>query len=299
MGRSMSTICASVGLALALTALAGTAGICAGTIADAAQVQYDKASGSKSGTKPGEVCVNPKDGAEMVWVPAGEFIMGTSDEQIAALYKRHSDWKGLLSEEEPQRKVYLDGYWIYKYAVTAKQYRTFCHATGRKMPRAPYREGWRDRYPMAAVSWNDARAYAEWAGVALPTEAQWEKAARGTDGRSYPWGNEWDASKCDNWVNIGEIRPKPVGSYPRGASPYGCMDMAGSVLQWCSDWYDGHYDISAPSRNPLGPAVSAIGYRVVRGGHLERGSRCASRGGYLPNGDWGSYRAGGGFRLAR
>ena len=87
---------------------------------------------------------------------------------------------------------------------------------------------------MVNVDWNDANAYAEWAGAALPTEAEWEKAARGTDGRIYPWGNDWDRTKCVNAVHS----TMPVGSIPAGASPYGCQDMAGNVWQWCADWYD-------------------------------------------------------------
>jgi len=194
----------------------------------------------------GDVWVNRQDGAEMVYVPAGEFLMGSKEGEGA-------------SEEHPQHKVYLDGYWIYKTEVTVAQYRKFCQATGRQMPREP------DTHPVVNVNWDDATAYAQWAGAALPTEAQWEKAARGTDGRQYPWGNDWDAKKCYNSVGgNAPWEPKPVGSYPDGASPYGTLDMAGNALEWCADWYDSKYYQSSPLRNPTGPATGTA--RLQRGG---------------------------------
>jgi iron(II)-dependent oxidoreductase len=211
--------------------------------------------------------INPKDGAVMVYIPEGEFIMGTSDAQIDALLLQFPDWatvtyRSWLDYEKPQRRVYLDGYWIYKHEVTVTQYRKFCDETGHQMPEAPL-WGWQDNHPIVYVSWDDAVAYCQWAGVELPTEAQWEKAARGTDGRIYPWGNEWDASKCNNY-NTGPKRTTPVGSYPQGASPYGLMDMAGNVWEWCADWYDEKDYASAPGRNPQGPASGT--WRMLRGG---------------------------------
>ncbi|MGC8926285.1 MAG: formylglycine-generating enzyme family protein, partial [Calditerrivibrio sp.] len=118
----------------------------------------------------------------------------------------------------------------------------------------------RGDHPINCVDWNQANAYCQWAGKQLPTEAQWEKAARGTDGRIYPWGNDWDASKaCFN-----QSSTCAVGSYPQGASPYGVMDMAGNVWDWCADWYDENYYASSPDHNPTGPDSGQ--YRVVRGG---------------------------------
>ena len=209
----------------------------------------------------GEVWINPKDGAEMVYVPAGEFLMGSPE--------------GTGNDDEhPQRRVYLDGFWIDKTEVTVAQYRRFCQATGRQMPDAPP-WGWQDDHPVVNVTWNDAAAYAAWAGERLPTEAEWEKAARGTDGRQYPWGNGWDAGKCAN----NSSTTKAVGSYPSGASPYGALDMAGNVMEWCADWYDVSYYGTAPSRNPVGPLSG--NWMVLRGGSwpYDHASdfRCAAR----------------------
>jgi len=202
--------------------------------------------------------VNSKDGAQMVYVPAGAFTMGTGGSEIAEAYKR-------FFTNAPKHTVTLSGYWIYKNDVTVGQYKAFCQATSRAMPDAP-RWGWKDDHPMVNVTWDDASAYATWAGVALPTEAQWEKAARGTAGRAYPWGNEWYPSRCAHSnLHLGDLgSTQPVGSYPLGASPYGCLDMAGNVWQWCADWYDANYYNSAPPSNPTGPVSGQV--RALRGG---------------------------------
>ena len=197
------------------------------------------------------ILINPKDDAEMVLIPAGEFLMGSTDADKLA-----------NDAEKPQRKVYLDAYYMYKTEVTVAQYRKFCTATVRKMPDAPD-WGWQDTHPIVKVTWNDAKAYADWAGAILPTEAQWEKAARGGDGRIYPWGSTWDAAKCANWNNS-KNGTKPVGSFPTGASPYGVMDMAGNAYEWCADWYGDDYYKNAPTNNPTGPATGDS--RVIRGG---------------------------------
>jgi len=200
---------------------------------------------------PGTV-INPKDGAEIVLIPAGPFLMGSAETD-----------KSAFPLERPQRTVSLDAYYIYKNDVTVAQYRKFCEATGHPMPRQPD-FGWHDNDPIVNVNWPGARAYAQWAGAMLPTEAQWEKAARGTDGRRYPWGDEWDATKCQSSTKYGDAgHPVAVGSFPAGASPYGVLDMAGNVRQWCADWYDKDYYRAAPALNPTGPEDGTS--RVKRG----------------------------------
>ena len=157
-------------------------------------------------------------GIELVPIPAGEFLYG----------------------DDKERK-YLPGYEIMKYPVTVAQYRQFCQATGRVMPIAP-NWGWQDTHPMVNVTWDDASAFAAWTGLALSTEEQWEKAARGMDGWEYPWGNTWDAAKCQcsphGHYSADAHSTVSVGSFPAGASPYGCLDMAGNVWEWCDSWYE-------------------------------------------------------------
>jgi formylglycine-generating enzyme required for sulfatase activity len=202
-------------------------------------------------------------------------------------------------DEKPPHKVYLDGYWMGKYEVTFAQYDKYCEETGKKKPSD---EGWgRGNRPVIYVSWDDAKEYCDWLSnktglkFKLPTEAQWEKAARGADSRKYPWGNsstsgekanfadkqEWLKEK-DSWadkdIDDGYAYTAPVGSYPRGASPYGLFDMAGNVWEWCSDWYDSDYYKKSPGNNPTGPKSGT--YRVVRGGswdYYARDLRCANR----------------------
>ena len=138
------------------------------------------------------------------------------------------------------------------------------------------------------VSWYEAAAYANWLSkktgkiYCLPTEAQWEKAARGTGGREYPWGNEFDKNLC-NSEECGLNRTSPVGIFTKGESPYGCMDMAGNVLEWCSDWFEEDYYKKSPKKNPRGPGNGSL--RVLRGGCWffdARDCRTAFRGGFLP-----------------
>jgi formylglycine-generating enzyme required for sulfatase activity len=217
---------------------------------------------------------NLKDNAEMVWVPAGEFLMGSTDEDIQAVIRMHPKLKAsFFVDEKPQHTVYLDGFWIYKYEVTVAEYRAFCQATNRQMPGQPEWSG--ENFPVVNVTWYDAAAYAQWAGARLPTEAQWEKAARGTDGRRFPWGNDWDVELCNNWSDTNPAGKgfhgtcgTPVGSYPKDVSPYGAYDMAGNAWEWCADYYLKEYYTTSPMKNPTGPAD---------------GERCVLRGG-----SWGS-----------
>lgn len=191
---------------------------------------------------------------EWLDIPAGEFQMG-------------NNFGNGLRDERPVHTVYLDAFKISKYEVTFEQYDKFCEETGRSKPND---NGWgRGNRPVIYVSWDDARAFCDWLSlktgknIHLPTEAQWEKAARGTDQRKYPWGNTPPSSDIANY-NEYVRTTMPVGSYPSGASPYGAHDMAGNVWEWCSDWYDSAYYTISPSNNPTGPASGSK--RVVRGG---------------------------------
>ena len=198
-----------------------------------------------------QVTVNDKDGSEMIPIFAGEFLMGTND---------YDEEK--VEYDKPQHKVTLGAYHIGKYPVTVAQYKAFCKRTRRKMPKKPY-WGWKDNHPVVNVSWDDAAAYCEWAGGRLPTEAEWEKAARGTDGRTYPWGEDVPNSDYANYNDMaGETTS--VERYSQGASPYGVLGMAGNVWEWCSDWFDEGYYEDSPKCNPKGPSGGS--YRVFRGG---------------------------------
>jgi formylglycine-generating enzyme required for sulfatase activity len=170
-------------------------------------------------------------------------------------------------DELPVHTVYLDSYKISQYEVTFDKYDSFCEATGRSKPGD---SGWgRGTRPVIHVSWNDARAFCDWLSqktgknIHLPTEAQWEKAARGTDQRRYPWGNGDPSCSRANYESCRE-KTMPVGSYPSGVSPYGIHDMAGNVWEWCSDRYSSSYYSSSPRNNPTGSASGS--FRVQRGG---------------------------------
>jgi formylglycine-generating enzyme required for sulfatase activity len=190
----------------------------------------------------------------MVLVPAGEFLMGSNDDQ---------------DDERPVHTIFLDAFAIDKFEVTNRKYLDFVRATGR-----PYTsEGYSAMagrnpligpdQPVMGVSWHDAFAYCRWAGLRLPTEAEWEKAARGADGRLYPWGHQapdTTRANCDSRLDSTMV----VGSFPAGSSPYGAHDMAGNLWEWVEDGYDPDYYWRSPRENPTGPigAPSA----VFRGG---------------------------------
>jgi len=203
----------------------------------------------------GSTMIREKDGMEIVYVSEGTFTMGSDR----------------FDNERPIHEVYLDAYWIDKYEVTNAQYAQCVAAGGCTAPystdsytRGGYynNEDYAD-YPVIYVDWFQADAYCTWAGGSLPTEAQWEKAARGTDGRTYPWGEASLTCNLANYTNC-EGDTSAVGSYPDGASPYGAMDMAGNVWEWVADWYNRGYYANSPSANPTGPASGD--YRVLRGG---------------------------------
>lgn len=227
--------------------------------------------------------VNSIDGAELVLIPGGEFSMGATDTD-----------KEADEDEKPNRKVDVKSFYIYKFEVTNRQYADFIGKTGHK-PEGEWKllhNKFTDDHPVVEVSWEDAVAYCKWAGGRLPAEAEWEKAARGTDGRIYPWGNRWDPDKCNmklmktKRTNVARIEEHddiwygtlPVGSFKTGVSPYGVFDMAGNVEEWCSDYFQEDYYKDSPSRNPRGPRDGEA--RVLRGGGFfakKEDVRCTSR----------------------
>jgi len=263
--------------------------------------------------------------SEMAVIPAGDFLMGSPS----------SDG---FTDERPQRSVFLHAFQIDRYEVTNAQYEQFVKAAHHAVPTNPNPSAtlWNDGqpfpgsdiHPVVNVSWHDAVAYCAWAGKRLPTEAEWEKAARGTDARLYPWGNEWSVKKANSasywagrtiefndtiewkafWMDgegarmskerglKGEVLTLPVGSLPEGASPYGLYDMAGNVSEWVSDWFEPYYYLRAPRENPHGPDGKLL--KVVRGGSwLKPASslRTADRDYGLPT----DQQSGTGFRCAK
>ncbi len=245
----------------------------------------ERASAPLVGTLPIQTITTPKDEAVMVYVPAGEFLMGTSDADIE-YYKQIFPLRRItrFGNERPQRTVFVDAFYIDKYEVTNKQYKQFLAETGYKpkhyLDRLPYNTS---NLPAVVLEWEDAAAYTVWAGKRLPTEAEWEKAARGTDGRIWPWGNEWDGTKLSGndgtGLKDGYKETAPVGQFPQGASPYGAHDMAGNLWEWVSDWYDpDYYRTSPPNINPKGPDTGD-GHVLKGGGWAENldFTRCANR----------------------
>jgi eukaryotic-like serine/threonine-protein kinase len=193
---------------------------------------------------------------EMVYVPAGEFSMGSLVD---------------TADEQPVHTVYLDAYWIDRTEVTNVMYSQCVQAgaclrpfmNGSNTHSYYYSNPQYANYPVIDLRWGSAEKYCAWAGRRLPTEAEWEKAARGTDGRTYPWGND---NPNDSLLNFNSPAgdTAAVGSYLHGTSPYGALDMAGNVSEWVADWYDAGYYGASPKSNPTGPADGQ--YRVVRGG---------------------------------
>jgi formylglycine-generating enzyme required for sulfatase activity len=273
----------------------------------------------------GNVKTNEKDGAVMVLIPDGSFEMGSTKKNRDAWFKAHPEDQNdvirsaAVSDEMPPHTVELGAYYLYRTEVTVSQYRKFCQDTGRAMPPEPVVDGagpwkWQDSHPIVNVTWNDAKAYATWAGADLPTEAEWERAARGGDQRTFPWGEVWpppqgagnfaDASSNKSARTFGSVMGQSLAfieaytdgvlfTAPAGASatnnPTGIADLAGNVREWCADWYDAGYYKNAPKRNPAGPTTGV--WRVVRGGSWYDGTawclRVANRGDYryFPIGD--------------
>jgi formylglycine-generating enzyme required for sulfatase activity len=236
--------------------------------------------------QPAQV-VRGKDSKEMRLVPAGWFEMGSTDAEIEEAYqlaKKYykSSEKSWFENEKGRHRVWVDAFYMDTYEVTMKEYQAFQQATGHPALPAevtPYAPG--ENHPVVGVSWDDAATYCRWAEKQLPTEAQWEKAARGTDGRTYPWGSEQPHKRLAQYEAQGAT---PVGSFDGGKSPYGIHDLAGNVWEWVRDWYDPQYYRRSPERNPEN--TTAAEYRVLRGGgwdyHGAANLRAAHRGWYAP-----------------
>ena len=198
--------------------------------------------------------ITGKDGATLVYVPASEFTMGSTDLDSLA-----------SSDEKPQHSVMLDAFWIDQTEVTNAMYAKCVNAGNCKPPTNTdhfINSGYAN-HPVVSVDWSQASAYCAWSERRLPTEAEWEKAARGTDGRIYPWGNEAPNNAFLNYNDYVKDTTA-VGQYPNGKSPYGAYDMAGNVWEWTNDWYNETYYQSSPASNPLGPTSNT--YQVFRGG---------------------------------
>jgi formylglycine-generating enzyme required for sulfatase activity len=208
----------------------------------------------------------PVDGAVIVYVPAGEFTMGSDPETDPFFW----------GAESPSHQVHLDAFWIYRTEVTNGMYAACVEARPCNLPKDTnslsranyYGDPQYENYPVISVTWYQARNYCQWAGGRLPSEAEWEKAARGTDGRLFPWGDQTpnagqanfcdrrcsNAAERDSSVDDGYADTAPVGNYPSGASPYGALDMAGNVWEWVADWHQVGYYRNSPYENPPGPA---------------------------------------------
>jgi len=233
----------------------------------------------------------------MILVRAGSFLMGSTEQEIETQHQEYGGARALYESEYPQRRLWLDDFYIDRTEVTQSQYKAFVDSTHRDAPSLD-REwaalwSWKARaypgalanHPVVLVTYDDAVSYCRWAGKFLPTEIEWEKAARGADGRSYPWGNVWDDSRLNSssswsdhplsrieiWTEWWtkdyherlrgkQVTTLPVGSFPAGASPYGVLDMSGNVFEWTTSWYDAY------SGSPYANSEFGTEYHVIRGG---------------------------------
>ncbi|HXV99303.1 MAG TPA: formylglycine-generating enzyme family protein, partial [Anaerolineae bacterium] len=243
-------------------------------------------------TPPDRVTITTPIHLELVRVPAGEFLMGSDPKKD----------KNASKDEQPQHRVHISEFYIGKYPLTNEQYATFIKATKHRGPnhwKGGKIPSGKENHPVVNVSWDDIVAFCEWLSresgrtCRLPTEAEWEKAARGTNGRIYPWGNEWDPTQL-NSREKGPGDTSPVGKYsPGGDSPYGAADMAGNVWEWCADWNDEkEYQRRTKTviQDPQGPAQG--NFRVLWGGSWvsnQNRARCACRSWVRPY-DWGNNR---------
>lgn len=237
----------------------------------------------KDPKNPKEQIVHQKDQSTMLLIPSGEFLMGLSPKGVERFLSDSLDYE-IHKDETPQHKVYLDGYYIDQYEITVKQYELFLKAIRDKElnscchPEEPMRKShipnkWKAQLlepdlPVVGVDWYDAYAYAKWADKRLPTEAEWEKAARGTQGKTYPWGEDYPSNQHANFfLNVGQF--VKGGGYPKGASIYKVQDLAGNVWEWVFDNYSAKYYHYSEPKNPKGPAFGD--QKCYRGGSFQTG----------------------------
>lgn len=254
--------------------------------------------GSESSTEPVKYS-NPRDGYEMVLIPRGEAIFGTGRDD--PYFNGNS-----TDREKPQFKADIPEFYMGIYCVTNEQYIQFVNDTGHSPPEQAdwgtpvWKNGTfpkeKARHPVVCINWYDAKAYCEWAGLSLPTDLQWEKAARGFDGRLFPWGNEWDGKICRNFNNKGSETTCLVDDYLEGTSVYGVFNMSGNVWEWIEDWYESNA-YTRYSRNDL-TLPNAGQLKLLRGGswHGDYPApfRCAARIQRTPEekAHWNGFRCG-------
>jgi len=239
--------------------------------------------GNMNEALPG-IIENKKDNQLLILIPDGEFLMGSN--------KREDDKAGY--DEIPQHFHYLKSYYIGIYPVSNRQYKRFVDETGHHPPNVAdrgkpvwqgntYPEEYGD-HPVVCVSWLDAVAYCRWSGLSLPHESQWEKAARGSDGRIYPWGDIWDDKKCRFSGNRGEENTCKVWQYPAGKSPYQLLNMSGNVWEWCEDRYDAKvYERYADGDYSLSRNGNGLVLRGGSWGDYAGDARSAYRSGLAPD----------------
>ena len=197
--------------------------------------------GSFEDLKP--TAISKSDGKEMILIPAGDFLMGTNKVDNKNTHRKIGTVKPLYLDQQPKSKIFLDNYYIDKYEVTNREYKRFLdetqfYETPGNWENGKYVEETADM-PVTHVTWYEAFTYAVWAGKRLPTEAQWEKAARGTDGKNYPWGDTYDKSFANMGVD-GARKLASTRSYIKDVSPFGVFGMAGNAMEWTLNWYDSY-----------------------------------------------------------
>ena len=277
-------------------------------------IDYVKPELGKTEVKPlpvaGGIRIRQKDGMKMIYIPAGTFMMGTSDAQIQEMLRENPNWDAdWFEDEKPAHEVYTDAFYMDEHEVTNAQFKKFLEANpewrkdriDRKYYTGYYLNDWygmdypngKADHPVVRVGWYAAAAYAQWVGAKLPTEAQWERAARGgLVGKRYPWGDTITHDSANYSGTAGRDRwdgTSPVKSFP--ANGYGLFDMAGNVWEWCADEYNSGYYSRSPQNNPTGPGTPILfvsndftnvtSSRVLRGGswyfNVLRDLRCADR----------------------